>query len=54
MSRARRIGPVRIRGSHGRSQVTWEIEQMGEVSRLRLVHDEFADESTTFSETGEG
>jgi DNA-binding transcriptional ArsR family regulator/uncharacterized protein YndB with AHSA1/START domain len=36
------------------SRVTWEIEKMGEVCRLRLIHDDFAAETRTFQETGEG
>jgi uncharacterized protein YndB with AHSA1/START domain len=36
------------------SRVTWEIEQQGEVCRLRLVHDEFPAENKTFHETEEG
>ena len=36
------------------SRVTWEIEKMGDVCRLRLTHDDFASETKTFHETGEG
>ncbi len=36
------------------SRVTWEIKQMGELCRLRLIHDEFAGENHTFHETAEG
>ncbi len=36
------------------SRVTWEIEQMGELCRLRLIHDDFAAENHTFHETAEG
>jgi uncharacterized protein YndB with AHSA1/START domain/DNA-binding transcriptional ArsR family regulator len=36
------------------SRVTWEITPMGETCRLSLVHDGFASETRTFSETGGG
>jgi uncharacterized protein YndB with AHSA1/START domain/DNA-binding transcriptional ArsR family regulator len=36
------------------TRVTWEIEQMGEVCRLRVVHDEFTAETQTFHETETG
>lgn len=36
------------------SRVTWEIEQMGEVCRLRLVHNEFTGETKTFQSTESG
>ena len=36
------------------SRVTWEIEQMGKVCRLRLVHDQFPDDTKTIHETEEG
>ena len=36
------------------SRVTWEITPMGDTCRLSLVHDGFASETRTFSETGGG
>lgn len=36
------------------SRVTWEIERMGEVCRLRLVHDEFVGETKSYRESESG
>jgi uncharacterized protein YndB with AHSA1/START domain/DNA-binding transcriptional ArsR family regulator len=36
------------------SRVTWEIEKMGDICRLRLVHDEFTGETKTYHETESG
>ena len=36
------------------SQVTWEIEQQGEVCRLTLIHDHFDGETYTYQSVGSG
>ncbi len=36
------------------TRVTWEIEQMGELCRLRVTHDDFPAENATFRDTAEG
>ena len=36
------------------SRVTWEIEPLGEMCRLTLVHDDFPSETATFKRVGGG
>jgi uncharacterized protein YndB with AHSA1/START domain/DNA-binding transcriptional ArsR family regulator len=36
------------------SRVTWEIDQMGDACRLRLTHDEFEGETSTYRSVGKG
>lgn len=36
------------------SQVTWEIEQQGDVCRLALIHDHFDGETFTYESVGSG
>ena len=36
------------------SRVTWEIEPVGEMCRLTLIHDDFASETATFKSVGGG
>jgi uncharacterized protein YndB with AHSA1/START domain len=36
------------------SRVTWEIEPVGEVCKLTLLHDDFAGETATYRAVGNG